>query len=90
MKAVNFALAALAGLGLASSQVAFADTLPSAAVPVAAVSHVHPVKLVRLTEKRNGANSDVIGVLPIVIAFAAAGAVGFGVYEVAKKGSTGG
>jgi hypothetical protein len=90
MKAVNFALVAMAGLGLVSSQVALADTAPAAAIPApAAASRLHPVKLVRFTEKRRGDSSDVVGVLPIVIGIAAVGAVGVGIYEVAKKGSSG-
>jgi len=88
MKAVNFALVALAGLGLATSQVAFADTMPGAAVPSAA-ARAHPVKLVRLTEKRHGADSDAVGALPMVVGLAAIGAVGVGIYEVAKKSSSG-
>jgi len=91
MKTVNFALVALAGLGLVTSQVALADTMPGAAVPaVSAAGRLHPVKLVRLSEKRRGDNSDAAGILPVVVGLAAIGAVGFAVYEVTKSSSNGG
>jgi hypothetical protein len=76
MKAVNLALVALAGFGLVTSEVAYADTLPGAALP--AVSHLHPVKLARLTGKRDGTESRDASIPPYVYAGAAVvGGLGF-------------
>jgi len=83
MKAVNFALIALAGLGFVTSQVAFADTLPAAALPAA--NRLHPVKLVRLVQKRHGAGSDVVSATGLVLIAGGLGAVGLGVYQVSKS-----
>ena len=85
MKAFNLALVALAGLGLVTSQVAFADTLPATALPAA--SRLHPVKLVRLVQKRHGAGSDVVSATGLVLIAGGLGAVGVGVYEVARGSS---
>ena len=88
MKTMNFVVAALAGLGLVTSQVAFADTLPGSAVPVAGEHHAHPVKLVRLSEKRHDASSDAAGGISpvgIIIGLAALGAIIFGAIKVSEK-----
>ncbi len=92
MKAANIALAALAGFGLATSQVAFADTLPGAALPT--VSHAHPARLVRLTEKRpvQGADSNLAGGIPVaglIFGAVALGALVYGIVEVSKSSSPG-
>jgi hypothetical protein len=89
MKAANLALVALAGFGLVSSQIAYADTLPGSALPT--VSHVHPVKVARLTEKRSqagSADSGIVGAIPlgaVVIGTLAIGGLVYSLVEVNKS-----
>jgi hypothetical protein len=89
MKAVNLALVALAGFGMAASQVAYADTLPGAALP--SVQTYHPAKLTRLTSTRSvagQATSADAGGLPagaIILGGVALAGVVVAIVEVTKK-----
>jgi hypothetical protein len=89
MKAANLALVALAGFGLVTSQLAYADTLPGSALPT--LSHAHPAKIARLTEKRHGQaganDSALVGALPIgaiIIGAVALGGIIYAIVEVSK------
>lgn len=85
MKALNLALVALAGIGLVTSEIASADTLPGSALP--SISHARPAKLVRLTDKRQGqASTDVAGLGLAGIFFGAItiGGIVYALAEVSK------
>lgn len=90
MKAINLALVALAGFGLVTSELAYADTLPGSAIPT--ISHARPAKLTRLTEKRKAqaqatASSDAapLPVGAIVIGVAALGGLIYAITQVSKS-----
>jgi hypothetical protein len=86
MKTLNIALVALAGLGLVTSQLAYADTLPGAALPT--VKHIHQAKLARYADKRHGeVSNDAAPAGAIIIGIGALGALGLGIYEVTKTNS---
>jgi hypothetical protein len=97
MNAVKLALVALAGLGLATADIALADTMPVAALPT--LAHAHPVKLTRLGEKREAQglpSNDVggFGATGIILGSAALAALIWGIIEATKNNnnqvSTGG
>ncbi len=90
MKAANLALVALAGFGLVTSQIAYADTLPGQALPT--ISHMHPAKVARLTEKRSAqagaTDSGIVGAIPIgalLIGTLAIGGLVYSLVEVSKN-----
>jgi len=89
MKVVNLALVALAGFGLVGAELAYADTLPGAALPT--VQAAHPAKLTRLTVARaqqgqaTSADAGGVPVGAIIIGGVALAGLVVAIVEVSKN-----